>query len=96
MQRYDRVAVIVFTGQKRLHADLLKSRLEVVKHLLNFRYKRRIRLFIGHFNHIPDIVARGNERIVPVYILFQGREKLRLLLCFFRIVPEMRIFHLSL
>ena len=96
MQCDDRIAVIILAGQKRLHADLLESRFEVIEHFLNFRYKSRIRLFISHFNHVPDIITRGNKRVVSVYILFQGREKLCLLLSFFRIIPEMRIFHLSL
>ena len=93
MERHDRVAGVVLAGKEGLHADTLEFCLEIVKHLLDFRHKLRIRLLVGHLDHIADIVPRRNECVVAGHVSLEVGEQLGLLLRRLRVVPEMGIFH---
>ena len=93
MQRHNGIAVVVLTGQESLHADGFKPFLKALKHGLDLRNHGRIRLFIRHLDHFPDVVPVSSKLFVAAHIFFQGRQFLHFLLCLARFIPDGGLFH---
>ena len=92
----DGVLAVILSGQQSFHSDIVKICFELIQHFLDLRNQIRIVLFIAHLDHGLHIFHLAHQILICLHVVLQALQFLHFFLRLFRVVPEIRRFHLAL